>query len=305
LRDPIEFDNFLMKPANFEYHDPTTIAEALDLMARFGDQCRPLAGGQSLVPLMNFRLLRPAHVIDLNGVSSLNYLKMDNGTLRIGATTRQRELEKSPIVARHWPLLREAAAFIGHIQIRNRGTVGGSLAHAFPSAELPVAMVTLGASMVLGKPNGQRIVAAEDFFLSFMTTALEPSELLTEIQIPALPIHCGWSYQEVSRRHGDFALAGAAALIAVNANGDISHCRLTLTGATPIRARSVEESLIGAKPSEALFQDAARRASETLEPDSDIHASAEYRRSACAALARRALAQAAQRSAAMANGTAP
>lgn len=289
-----------MKPANFEYHDPATLAEALDLMARFGDRARPLAGGQSLVPLMNFRLLRPAHVIDLNNVGGLDYLRLDNGALRIGATTRQRDLEKSAIVAQHWPLLREATAFIGHVQIRNRGTVGGSLAHAFPSAELPVAMVTLGASLVLAKPSGQRTVAAEDFFVSFMTTMLEPEELLTEIQIPALAIHCGWSYQEVSRRHGDFALAGAAALVAVKPNGEIGHCRLTLTGATPMRAHVVEESLLGAKPSEALFLEAARRATDNLEPDSDIHASAEYRRSACAVLARRALTQAAQRSAAMA-----
>ena len=294
-----------MKPANFEYHDPSTLAEALDLMARFGDQARPLAGGQSLVPLMNFRLLRPAHVIDLNNVGGLDYLRLDNGALRIGATTRQRDLEKSAIVARHWPLLREATAFIGHVQIRNRGTVGGSLAHAFPSAELPLAMVTLGASMVLRSPAGQRIIPGEDFFLGFMTTALEPGELLTEIQVPALPVHCGWSYQEVSRRHGDFALAGAAALVAVKPNGEIGHCRLTLTGATPMRAGTVEESLLDKKPSEALFRDAARRASETVEQDSDIHASAEYRRSACAALACRALTQAAQRSAAMAQGTTP
>ena len=155
-----------MKPANFEYHDPTTIAEALGLMARFGDQARPLAGGQSLVPLMNFRLLRPAHVIDLNGISALNYLKVDNGALHIGATTRQRQLEQSDIVAQDWPLLREATAFIGHIQIRNRGTVGGSLAHAFPSAELPVVMVTLGASMILRIPSGQRTIARAKIFLS-------------------------------------------------------------------------------------------------------------------------------------------
>lgn len=294
-----------MKPANFEYHDPATLAEALDLMARFGDQARPLAGGQSLVPLMNFRLLRPAHVIDLNGVGGLDYLTVDNGALRIGATTRQRDLEKSNMVAQGWPLLREATAFIGHVQIRNRGTVGGSLAHAFPSAELPVAMVTLGASMVLRRPSGQRIIPGEDFFLGFMTTALEPGELLTEIQVPALPVHCGWSYQEVSRRHGDFALAGAAALIALDGAGKIAHCRLALTGATPMRAHGVEASLLGAKPSAALFQDAARHATETLEQDSDIHASAEYRRSAGAALACRALAQAAQRSAAMAQGNAP
>lgn len=284
-----------MKPAVFDYHDPATIDEALGLMAQFGDQARPLAGGQSLVPLMNFRLIRPAHLIDLNGVAELSYLKMDDGKLRIGATTRQRELERSADIAQRWPLLREATSFIGHIQIRNRGTIGGSLAHAFPSAELPVAMVTLDASFTLRSKANQRTVRARDFFLSYMTTVLEPGELLTEIDVPSLPANNGCSYQEVSRRHGDFALAGAASLLALDANGVISHGRLTLTGVTPIRSREAEEFLLGKKPSEVVFRDAAQRATEHLEQDSDIHASAEYRREACAVLARRALMQAAGR----------
>ena len=292
-----------MKPAKFDYHDPTTVDEALGLMAQFGDQARPLAGGQSLVPLMNFRLIRPAHLIDLNGVNELSYLRADNDTLRIGATTRQRELERSAEVAKRWPLVRDAAAFIGHIQIRNRGTIGGSLAHAFPSAELPVAMVTLDASFILRSTGNQRTVRAEDFFLSYMTTVIEPRELLVEISVPSLLTNAGWSYQEVSRRHGDFALAGAAAVFALDANGCIHHARLTLTGTTPMRVRKVEESLLGERPSEALFRDAAQRAIENLEQDSDIHASAEYRRDACAALARRALMQAAQRAAESVNGT--
>jgi CO/xanthine dehydrogenase FAD-binding subunit len=285
-----------MKPATFEYYDPTTLDEALDLMARFGGEARPLAGGQSLVPLMNFRLVRPAHLIDLNGVGKLNYLKTENAVLRIGAMTRQRDVERSADVE-HWPLLRDATAFIGHIQIRNRGTVGGSLAHAFPSAELPMAMVTLDASFVLSAKNNQRTVGAEDFFLSYMTTSLEPGELLAEIRVPPLPTNTGWSYQEVSRRHGDFALAGAASVIALDSNANIYHARITLTGATPIRAHKAEEWLLGQKPSEALFHDAARRATQNLEQDSDIHASAEYRRSVCEVLTRRALAQAVARAA--------
>ena len=292
-----------MKPASFDYHDPATLEDALDLMSRYGDQARPLAGGQSLVPLMNFRLLRPAHIIDLNGVNELDYLKVENGTLRIGATTRQRALERSAEVAQQWPLLRDATAFIGHIQIRNRGTVGGSLAHAFPSAELPVAMVTLDASMLIRAQTCQRIVRAEDFFLSYMTTALEAKELLTEIEIPALPANSGWSYQEVSRRHGDFALAGAASVIALDANGHIKHARLTLTGATPSRSSEAEQMLLGEKPTEALFKNAAARANENLDQDSDIHASAAYRRSACETMARRALAQAAARAAELAKGS--
>ncbi len=292
-----------MKPAKFDYHDPTTLDEALGLMAQFGDHARPLAGGQSLVPLMNFRLIRPAHLIDLNGINELSYLRTDKGTLCIGATTRQRELERSTEIAERWPLLREAASFIGHIQIRNRGTVGGSLAHAFPSAELPVAMVALDASFILRSTASRRTAPAEDFFLSFMTTLLEPDELLAEISVPPLPVNAGCSYQEVSRRHGDFALAGAASVLALDANGAIQHARLTLTGTTPIRARPVEKLLLGQKPSEGLFRDAARRATENLEQDSDIHASAEYRRDACTALARRALAQAAVRAAEQMKGT--
>ncbi|HVO92282.1 MAG TPA: xanthine dehydrogenase family protein subunit M [Terriglobales bacterium] len=293
-----------MKPAKFDYHDPTTIDEALSLLAQFGDQARPLAGGQSLVPLMNFRLIRPAHLIDLNGVAELRYLKAKGGALRIGATAHQRELERSADVIAGWPLLRDAAGFIGHVQIRNRGTVGGSLAHAFPSAELPVAMVTLDASFTLRSKGEQRTARAEDFFLSYMTTALQPDELLTEITVPEPPANAGWSYQEISRRHGDFALAGAAALLAVDTTGNIQHARLTLTGATPIRAREAEDALLGQKPSERLFHDAARRAAENLEQDSDIHASAEYRRDACAALARRALTQAATRATERLKGTA-
>jgi len=230
-------------------------------------------------------------------------LKVENGTLRIGATTRQRQLERSHAVAQRWPLLRDATAFIGHIQIRNRGTVGGSLAHGFPSAELPVAMVTLDASMVIRAKSGQRSVRAEDFFLSYMTTALEPGELLTDIEVPELPANTGWSYQEVSRRYGDFALAGAASVITLDANGNIAHARLTLTGTTPTRAVEAEQALLGEKPTEALFKIAAVRATENLDQDSDIHASAEYRRFACQALARRALAQAAGRAAELAKGS--
>ncbi|MBM4297113.1 MAG: xanthine dehydrogenase family protein subunit M, partial [Deltaproteobacteria bacterium] len=193
-------------------------------------------------------------------------------------------------------------AFIGHIQIRNRGTVGGSLAHAFPSAELPIAMVTLDASVLIRAKTGNRILRAEEFFVSYMTTALDPGDLLTEIAVPELPPNCGWSYQEVSRRHGDFALAGAASVIALDDTGSIAHARLTLTGTTPIRAIEAEQSLLGEKPSEALLKNAAERATANLEQDSDIHASAEYRRNACQALARRALAQAAERAAERAKG---
>src|SRR5215468_9650781 len=189
-----------MKPAPFDYYEPKTVAETLSLLAQFSETGKLLAGGQSLVPMMNMRLARPAQVIDLNRLSELDYLKVADGELRIGAMTRQRSLERSVAVREGWPLLQEATRYIGHVQIRNRGTVGGSLAHAFPSAELPVAMVTLDASFVLRSKANQRTARAEDFFLSYMTTTLQPEELLTEISVPALPVPCGWSYQEISRR---------------------------------------------------------------------------------------------------------
>lgn len=293
-----------MKPANFEYYDPTNINEAVRLLSEFGDGARPLAGGQSLVPLMNFRLLRPAHLVDLNSVPELTFLKTDNETLNIGAMTRQRELERSSDVAARWPLLGEATRYIGHAQIRNRGTVGGSLAHAFPSAELPIAMVTLGASFIIRAKTGQRIIRAEDFFLSHMTTALETGELLTEIRVPRPRPNTGWSFQEVSRRHGDFALAGAASVVTTDTAGVIIHARLTLTGAIPLRSTTAEELLLGQRPSDVVFREAARRATASIEQDSDIHAGAEYRRSACEVLARRALTEASQRATQMTQGIA-
>lgn len=294
-----------MKPGSFEYHAPAALNEAMALLAEFGDDGRPLAGGQSLVPLMNFRLARPAHLVDLNGVAELNFLTTANDTLAIGAMTRQRQLERSETVRRGWPLLCDATRYIGHIQIRNRGTVGGSLAHAFPSAELPVAMVTLAAEFVLRTQEGQRAIPAEDFFVSYMTTALEPGELLAEIRVPRPPAPTGWAFREVSRRHGDFALAGVAALVTLDGAGTISRTRLTLTGMTPIRATNAEAVTIGEKPSETLFEEAARQAVSGIEQDSDIHASAEYRRRVCGVLARRALAEAAQRASESGKDAAP
>ena len=287
-----------MKPASFEYHDPTTLSEVTALLGGLGEDARVLAGGQSLVPLMNFRLARPAHLVDLNRVAELDFLSVEGGELRIGAMTRQRRLERSGEVAAGWPLLREATGYIGHVQIRNRGTVGGSLAHAFPSAELPVAMVTLDAVLVLQGEGGERTVAAEDFVLGTMTTVLEPGELLREVRVPAVAAGSGASFQEVSRRYGDFALAGAAVLLTLDPDGVVTGARLTLTGPAPIRARAAEAVVLGERPSEALFREAARRAVAGIEQDSDMHATAEYRLRACETLARRALVEAAERAAA-------
>jgi CO/xanthine dehydrogenase FAD-binding subunit len=286
-----------MKPAAFQYHDPATTVEALALLAQFGDEAKALAGGQSLVPLMNFRLARPARLVDLNLIDELSYLRVEQDTLCIGAMTRQRALERSPLVAAGWPLLQEATAYIGHAPIRNRGTVGGSLAHADPAAELPAVMATLDAALVIRGPDGERTLRSEEFYLSYLTTALAPDELLVEIRVPVLPPRTGWAFAEVSRRHGDFALVGVAALVTLSEDETIHGARLAFTGVapTPLRAKQAEGLLVGQRPADPLFREASLLASAGLEPESDLHASADYRREIGAVLARRALVQAAAR----------
>jgi CO/xanthine dehydrogenase FAD-binding subunit len=288
-----------LKPASFDYYKPETLTEALDLLEQFGETAKPLAGGQSLVPMMNMRLARPAQLIDLNGLRELNYLKVEDGELRIGAMTRQRVLERSATVAEGWPLLREATCYVGHVQIRNRGTVGGSLVHAYPAAELPVVMTALEATMVLCSPQEERTVAASSFFVDAMTTSLKIGELLVEVRVPRVPPRTGWSFQEVSRRHGDFALMGVAGLLTLRADGTIERARLVFCGATPHRAAKIEQQLAEERPGSALFRDVANSAAADLEPDSDIHASAQYRKQVANVLARRVLEQAAERASAM------
>jgi aerobic carbon-monoxide dehydrogenase medium subunit len=284
-----------MKPAPFVYHAPTTLDEALALLAEHGDDAKPLAGGQSLVPLMNFRLARPAHLVDLNRVAELGYVRGEDAGVRIGAMTRQRDVERSPVIASGWPVVAAAVRHIGHVHIRNRGTIGGSLAHADPAAELPATMLALEAEVVARSARGERRLAARDLFLSHYATGLEPDELLTEIRIPALPTGTGWAFEELTRRHGDFALVGVAATVTLRDDGAIGEARLALSGAgpTPIRASATERLLVGQRPGEALFREAGERASREIDPDADLHASADYRRAIAAVLTRRALLQAA------------
>jgi CO/xanthine dehydrogenase FAD-binding subunit len=283
-----------MKPARFAYYDPTSVQEVIDLLSQHGDAAKALAGGQSLVPLMNMRLARPEHVIDLNGVAELFFLEEEAGWLRLGAMTRQRQLEKSDLVAERWPLLTRATRFIGHSQIRNRGTVGGSLAHADPSAELPAVMTALDAQFVVRGTKGERTVGPDEFFVTYLTTCLEPDEILVETRVPALPSGSRPAFQEVSRRHGDFALAGAAGIIALDDSGVCQDVRIALFGVAPgpYRAREAEDLLKGEKPTETLLREVSLKAAEQLEPDSDIHASAEYRKEVGAVMVRRALMEA-------------
>jgi CO/xanthine dehydrogenase FAD-binding subunit len=285
-----------MKPASFDYYRPSNLAEALHVLAKYPDTARPLAGGQSLVPMMNFRLARPSLLIDMNGLQELDFLKVENGELRIGAMTRQRALERSALVGAGWPLLQEAARHIGHIQIRNRGTVGGSIAHAFPSAELPLVMIALNASYILRNVEGERIVCAQDFILDALTTVVDPGELLTEIRVPSTPSRTGWGFLEVSRRHGDFALAAVAGVMSLTTEGFIDQIRLVFAGAKP-HLSITAGALRGQRPSPNAISETASRAAAELDPDSDIHASAEYRREVSGALARRVLEAAAAQAA--------
>jgi CO/xanthine dehydrogenase FAD-binding subunit len=273
------------------------VEEALDLLARHGDEAKLLAGGQSLVPMMNMRLVRPAVVVDLNRVAGLGALREDAGGLRLGALVRQHALERDGRVARAAPLLAEAAPVIGHLQTRARGTVGGSLVHADPAAELPACMIALDALFHLRSARGARMCRAGDFFRGLLTTALEPDELLAEIELPgpAAP-RTGHGFAEVARRHGDFALAGACAVLALDAGGVCRDARLVIFGAgdRPRLARAAA-ALVGERPAAARLAEVGRAGAGEIDARDDLHATAAYRRHVAAGLAARALGQAVAR----------
>lgn len=284
-----------MKPASFAYHVPESLPQALELLHQHGDEAKILAGGQSLVPAMNFRILQPAVLIDVNRVPELNYIREDGTLLRIGAMTRERQLEFDALLAEKSPLLSEAAPFIAHPQIRNRGTIGGSLVNADPAAELPVLMLALSARLKAGKAGGERWIEARDFFLGMFTTALESDEMLTEIELPAIPPHTGWSFMEVAPRAGDYALMGIAALITLDKAAKCERAKLVYlnAGDGPLEAVKAAELLQGKTIDEALIDSAAALTSqEEIQPFGNLHASAEYQRHIASVLTRRALAQA-------------
>lgn len=288
-----------MKPAPFEYVAANSLESALSLLGQYGSDARPLAGGQSLIPAMNFRLARPGILVDLNRVSELDYIRPTaEGGLRIGAMTRQYRLEQDEAVARLAPLLQETIPFVAHPQIRNRGTIGGSLAHADPAAELPVVAVALEARLRLQSAKGGRWLPAGAFFTGLFSTALEPGEMLSEIELPPLPARCGWSFMEVSRRHGDYAQAGIAALLTLTEDGRCQEARLVYlnVGEGPILSGRAAALLGGQLPSPALFQAVAEMsAANEIAPVGDIHASADYKRHLIRVLTGRALAQALSR----------
>ena len=287
-----------MKPAPFDYYAPTSVDETCSLLARYGSDAKLLAGGQSLVPLLALRLAQPAALIDLNGVHELDYIRADDNGVAIGAMTRQRTVERSSIVRETCPLLPAAVEWIGHPQIRNRGTIGGSLVHSDPAAELPALATLLDATFTITNAQGaKRTVKPDEFFVTYLTTAVEPEEMLSEIYFPTLPAGTGWSFVEVARRHGDFALVGAAATVALDSAGACSNARIALFGVAPTATRSpsAEQALLNQKPDEQTIAAAASEVVKDIDPPGDVHASVEYRKYVATNLVRRALTEAVQR----------
>ena len=281
-----------MKPAKFDYHAPTTLDETLELLAQHGADAKALAGGQSLMPMMNLRLVRPAVVIDINRVAGLSGISASGGVVTVGAMTRQRDLERSEVIRDAFPVMTAAISHIGHFQIRNRGTIGGSLAHADPAAELPALCAALDAEFVVADSGGTQTIAAAGFAVAPLITSLAPEQLLTEIRLPLLQGDgWRWGFREVSRREGDFALVGAVAMLRNDTDGVCREARITMfaVGDGPARIPAAEESLLGRVVDDAARREAAALVSDAVTPGSDIHASAEYRKEVSAVMARRAL----------------
>ena len=286
-----------MKPANFEYLVPRTQEEALAALSQHGDRAKVLAGGQSLIPLLNFRLAQPELLVDINRLSQLDYVHDWDGGLALGALTRQHVVESLPAVRDRCPVLAETCHLIGHLPIRHRGTIGGNLAHGDPASELPALMLALDAELSLQSRNDRRVLNAEQFFTGALQTALQPGELLTEVRIPGLPPRTGAAFIEVARRAGDYAVVGVAAVITLNDVGRCQRARVALCGVgpTPMRAQEAEQLLLGEVASGEVLAEAARRAADASDPPSDIHASAAFRRKLAAYTARQAIDLAAQR----------
>ena len=277
-----------MKPAPFEYVPARSAAEAVDALARHRDEAKVLAGGQSLVPMLNMRLARPAVLVDINGALELDYLREAGGALVVGALCRQRTLERWAQAGA--PLIAEALRWVGHAAIRNRGTVAGSIAHGDPASELPALLLCLDGAVVARRAGGERVVPAAELYLAPLTTSLAPEELVTEVRVTLPRPGAGWGFAEVARRHGDFALVGAAALL-WRAAGRVAGARLAFFGGggRPLRGTAAEAALAGREPTVARLREAARAAAAELSPDADLHATADYRRRVAAVLAERTL----------------
>lgn len=301
---PDAFTPAPLKPAAFRYVRAESIEHALEAKAHAGDESNFLAGGQSLIPAMNFRLATPSVLIDLNRVDALSYVRNDvDGALRIGAMTRHRTLGEHPAIARAQPLLHETVPSVAHPQVRNRGTLGGNLSHADPASEYPAVMLALDATMTLRSQRGAREVAARDFFVNVYTTALADDELLAEVRLPALPPGAGSAFLEVSRRQGDYAMMGVASVLALDAAGRVTHARIACcnAGATAVLATQAAALLAGQRPADdpagfgQAVEAAAQAVRDAVEPGGGVHATVAYQRHLAGVLARRTLQRSAER----------
>ena len=286
----------VMKPAAFEYVVANSIEQAVAALAQAGGDAKILAGGQSLVPMLNFRLLRPAILVDINRIPGLAFIEDAGDAVKIGALTRHHQIETSPVIAKHFPVLSCAMTHVAHLAIRNRGTIGGSLSHADPAAELPMMALLLDAELHIVSAKGMRTRKARGFFRDALIVDLAEDELLTEIHVPKLPPQTGWGFDEVARRAGDFALAAVAATVSVS-GGAMKEARIALTGVgqTPVRASEAEALLVGQKLEAKLVARVIEAVRAAIKPETDLHASSDYRRQLAGVLAGRALAAALQR----------
>jgi aerobic carbon-monoxide dehydrogenase medium subunit len=286
-----------MKPAPFEYFAPESLQEALSLLEQHGGAGKILAGGQSLGPHLNMRNISPEVIIDINRLDELSYVRRQDAHLEIGALARQRTLERSTLIPQGWSLLSEAAPHIAHPTLRNRGTICGSIAYAYPAAELPAVAIALDAELRILGPEGERTVHPKDFFLTYMTTALKPTELLVEARFPPTRPRTGQAWLEIARRHGDYALVGVGAVLTLREDGVCQDARLVYTGveAVPFGAQEAADLLVGEEPTEDSFAAAAEQAATDSEPGSDAHAPAGYRRHLVRVLTLRALQKALER----------
>ena len=286
-----------MIPGNFEYHAPTSIADAVGLLKKYGDEAKILSGGHSLVPLMKLRFASPEHIIDINAIPGLDTLSEEGGHLKIGALVREAQLEASDLIRTKYPLIADAAKLIADPSVRNRATVAGNLAHGDPANDQPAVMLALGAEVVLTGGGGERVLPVSELFVDMLETALKPDEILSEVRVPVPPANSGGAYFKIERRVGDFAIVAVAAQVTLDGGGNCASAGIGLTnaGPTPIKATAAEASLTGKPLDEANIKEAGRLAAEASDPSSDTRAPAEYKKAMVKELTVRALTRAAER----------
>jgi carbon-monoxide dehydrogenase medium subunit len=284
-------------PAPFDYHPAQTVDEAIALLQQYGDEAKVLAGGHSLIPAMKLRLSQPGHLVDIGRISGLSYIREEQGVVAVGSLTTYTQIENSDVLKRDFPIIPECASVIADQQVRNRGTIGGSIAHSDPASDMPGVVLALRGEIVAQGPNGKRTIKADDFFVGMFTTALEPDEILLEIRFPVPAARTGSAYEKLANKASHYAVAGAAAVVTLDSDGTCTSAGVAITGAAiqTTRASAVEAALVGKKLDEATVAEAASHATDGLELVADIHGSQDYRRQMTAVIARRAILRALER----------